>query len=65
MKLHEVLESIICHNWYCGKIDALYAWSNNCTIEDRNEQRKIRAALNKIGYKGRFSRGILAICKTI
>lgn len=65
MGLYNALDNIICHNWHCGQITALFAWSNKCTIEDKNEQKKIRAALNKLGYKGRFSGGILTICKTI
>ena len=63
MKFYDVLDSIICHNWYCGEITAFYAWSNECTIEDRNDQQKIRRALKKIGYKAHFGAGILNVSK--
>ena len=64
MNLYNCLETINVNNWYCGKITALYAWVNSCTIENRNEQNKIRKALNKIGYKAHFHRCILSVEKT-
>ena len=50
MGVYDVLESITVSNWYCGEISALYAWSNNCTIENISEQNTIRRELKKIGY---------------
>ena len=63
MKLYELLSTIICHNWYCGEITALYAWSNGCTIESRTEQQKIRRILARNGYKAHFGGCILSIEK--
>ena len=51
MNLYDVLASIEVTNWYCGKISALYAWSNNCTIENKKDENKVRRGLKKIGYK--------------
>ena len=62
--LYDTLKKINVYNWYCGNITALYAWSNKCTIENKNEQRKIRYHLKKIGYKAYFGqRCILEIEK--
>lgn len=63
MNFREVLKSISVYNWYCGDIDAFYAWSNNCTIESKKDQQKIRRALRKVGYQAHFGRGILNVEK--
>lgn len=57
--VYEVLKKITVHNWFCGEITALHAWSYNCTIESKSEQNKIRRELSKIGYKCSFGGGIL------
>lgn len=59
--LYETLKAIPCYNWYCGEINALYAWSNNCTIERKSDQQRIRRELKKIGYKAMFGNYILNI----
>ena len=59
--LYETLSAISCYNWYCGEINALYAWSNNCTIERKSDQQHIRRELRKIGYKAMFDGCILNI----
>lgn len=59
--LYETLSIIPCYNWYCGDINALYAWSNNCTIDRKSDQQRIRRELKKIGYKAMFSYSVLSI----
>lgn len=54
----EVLKSITVYNWYCGKVDAFYAWSNNCTIS-KNDANKVRKALKKYGYTCNILGGII------
>lgn len=59
--LYTILQSISVHNWYCGEVTALYAYTHGCTIESRNEQNKIRKALKEAGYIAHFGSGILSI----
>ena len=61
MELYDVLRSVTVNNWFCGKVSLLYAWSNNCTIESKSEQNKIRRILKKNGYKAHFCNCILNI----
>ena len=65
MKVYDVLASIEVTNWYCGKISALYAWSNNCTIASKSEQNKVRRALKKIGYACSIAGGIISQIRKI
>ena len=61
MDLYSLLESITVNNWFCGEVSLLYAWSNNCTIESKSQQNKVRRILSKRGYKAHFGSGILNI----
>ena len=60
-KLCELLESITVYNWYCGYITALYAFSNDCVVENASDQAKVRRLLKANGYVAHFNCGILSI----
>lgn len=64
-ELYDTLALIEVTNWYCGKVSALYAWSNNCTIENRSEQNKVRRTLKKIGYTCSIWGGIISQIRKI
>ena len=64
-ELYDTLDSIEVTNWYCGKISAFYAWSNNCTIASKSEQNKVRRALKKIGYACSIGGGIISQIRKI
>lgn len=64
MLLYTTLQRVKVHNWYLGEISLLNAWQNGATIESKTDQNKVRRNLKKIGYKAKFSRGILTIVKT-
>lgn len=59
--LYTILQSINVHNWYCGEITALYAYTHGCTIENRNEQNRIRKALKEAGYIAHFAGSVLYV----
>ena len=52
--LNELLETIQVTNWYCGKISLYFAWANECTIENKSEQRKIRKIFKENGFIAHF-----------
>ena len=51
--LRNELEKIIITNYHCGKIDAYYAFINNCFVE-KNDRPKMRKACKNAGYKCYF-----------
>lgn len=64
MLLYSTLQRVKVHNWYLGEILLLNAWQSGATIDKKTDQDKVRRNLKKIGYKAKFSRGILTIVKT-
>lgn len=56
--LYDTLSNINVYNWFCGNICALYAWSNNCIIS-KNDIKKVRYHIKKIGYGLHAYNGII------
>jgi len=44
-------------NWYCGVVSLLTAWADGYTIENKNEQRKIRKIFKENGFIAHFFHG--------
>lgn len=60
-KLVKLLENITVYNWYCGHVTALYAFNNDCSIEDTKDKTKVRRLLKENGYVVHFNGGILSV----
>ena len=60
-KLVKLLENITVYNWYCGHVTALYAFNNDCVIDDNSDRAKVRRLLKGNGYVAHFNGGILSV----
>ena len=60
-KLMHLLESITVYNWYVGRVTLLFAYGNDCVIDEAKDRSKVRRMLKKNGYIAHFNGGKLSI----
>ena len=56
-KCYTLMSQIQVTNWYCGVVSLLTAWADGYTIENKNEQRKIRKIFKENGFIAHFFHG--------
>ena len=60
-KLVDLLENITVYNWHCGHVTALYAFGNDCVIENNSDRSKVRRLLKTNGFVPHFNGGVLSV----
>ena len=48
------MDQIQVTNWYCGVVSLRTAWANQYTIENKNDQRKVRKIFKENGFIPHF-----------
>ena len=60
-KLVDLLENITVYNWHCGHVTALYAFGNDCVIDDNSDRAKVRRILKANGFIPHIYHGVLSV----